>query len=129
MRYERALDVEGLVYDVIQKLGLEHVIDTRIIGIRSRGSRSNAIARIWGFPKIWQVALEVGPFYVIEVISENYDQLSQKEKVKTIIHEILHIPKKFSGGLRSHKQGNICSKTEEKLYKEYMKKTMEMSSY
>jgi predicted metallopeptidase len=53
---------------------------------------------------------------VIEVISERYDKLCETEKEKTIIHELLHIPKGFSGGFRPHK-GYIDRKTVELLHK------------
>jgi len=74
------------------------------------------VARIHGLGKIWQEALLKPPAYVIEVISERYDRLSEEEKEKTIIHELLHIPKGFSGGFRPHK-GYINKKRVEKLHR------------
>jgi predicted metallopeptidase len=66
--------------------------------------------------RIWQEALRRPPAYIIEVISENYDPLPEEEKEKTLIHELLHIPKGFSGGFRPHK-GYVDRKTVELLYK------------
>ena len=122
MRYEKAKDIQILLEDIVETLGWRHINPHKIICIRSYGSKSNAYARIWAFPKIWQVALEVKPFYVIEFLSEKFDRLSQKEKIKTVIHELLHIPQRFSGGLRSHKQGRITETTEERWYYEYVKR-------
>lgn len=56
--------------------------------------------------------------YVIEVISERYDKLSQDDKEKTIIHELLHIPNGFSGGFRPHK-GYIDHEIVENLHRTY----------
>lgn len=122
MRYEKAKDIQILMEDIVKTLGMEHINPHKIICIRSYGSKSNSYARIWAFPKIWQVALDVRPFYVIEFLSEKFDKLSRKEKIKTIIHELLHIPKAFSGGLRSHKHGRINNSTEERFYYEYIKR-------
>ncbi len=74
----------------------------RVKCYRSRGSRSGALARIHGLPRIWLIALGIKPMYIIEVLEENYSGLSLDEKVRVVIHELLHIPKKFSGGLRPH---------------------------
>ncbi|MDI6904608.1 MAG: putative metallopeptidase [Candidatus Bathyarchaeia archaeon] len=79
------------------------------------------IARIHGLGKIWQEALRKPPTYVIEVISERYDKLSEKDKEKTLIHELLHIPKGFSGGFRPHR-GYISKERIEKLHRLLLKR-------
>jgi len=104
IKYEIAEDVEKLARDIVYRLSdyFGHVNIDRVKFIRSIGSSSSAIARIHGLPRIWRYVLNIEPMYIIEVISEKYDQLSTEEKVKIIIHELLHIPAKFSGGLRPH---------------------------
>jgi predicted metallopeptidase len=39
----------------------------------------------------------------VEVLAEQYDALPNDEKEKTLIHELLHIPRSFGGGFRHHK--------------------------
>ena len=104
IRYEHANDVKVLADEVIKAVGFHHIVQERVIYVRSRGSKSKRIiARIHGFPKIWQKSFKMKPHYIIEVVSENYDNLDIEEKEKTIIHELLHIPKGFRGGFRHHK--------------------------
>jgi len=103
VKFEADREVKKKVDWLINKLDFVHVDKKRVFAFRSYGSKSRARARIWSFPKIWQMALCVGPSYVIEVVSENFDNLSDKDKIRVLIHELLHIPKTFSGALLGHK--------------------------
>jgi len=122
LQYYEAPDVKRLTDEIIDSLGLSYVVAGSVYCYRSTGSKSKRIiARIHGFGKIWQRALGVPPSYVIEVLSERYDKLNQEDKEKTVIHELLHIPRGFRGGFRPHK-GYISKKKVDKLHKEYTKK-------
>lgn len=103
MIYELAPDIDKLAFDIVGKLGLYHIRLNRVAFIRSRGSKARrTLARIHGLPRIMQIALGTRAHYAIEVISENFDRLSEEEKIKTLIHELMHVPKSFGGGFRSH---------------------------
>lgn len=102
--YSEAPDVKRLADEIAEDLGFFHVVPQFVFCVRSRGSSSRrVIARIHGLGRIWQETLNLPCSYVIEVISERYDRLSEIEKEKTIIHELLHIPRAFAGGFRPHK--------------------------
>ena len=117
LEYMEAPDVKRLVDEIVDRLDLFHVVPQFVYCYRSRGSKSkHIIARIHGLGRIWQEALRRPPAYVIEVISEHYDKLSDEEKEKTLIHELLHIPNGFSGGFRPHK-GYIDKKRVERLHR------------
>ena len=121
MESERAYDVQLMLDELLESLQMEHVITSRIICMRSRKAKVNAYARIWSLPEIWRNALEINPFYVIEVVSQHYDKLGEEEKKKVLIHELLHIPKKFTGGLVPHNNRgrNIDDRLVNELYKKY----------
>lgn len=121
MRSEKAPDVQVALDDIIAKTSLKHVVAPRIICMRSYGAKANAYARIWSLPTIWREALGISPFYVVEVLSEKFDPLPEERKRKVLIHELLHIPKRFSGGLvpHVHSGGRIDARAVEKIYKEY----------
>ena len=117
LEYVEAPDVKRSVDEIVECLDLFHVVPQFVFCYRSKGSKSkHTVARIHGLGKIWQEALLRPPAYVIEVISERYDSLSEEDKEKTLIHELLHIPKGFSGGFRPHK-GYINRKRVEKLHR------------
>jgi predicted metallopeptidase len=125
LQYHEAPDVKRLADEIIDSLGLSYVVPESVYCYRSKGSKSRRIiARIHGFGRIWQHALGLPPSYVIEVLSERYDKLSQEDKEKTVIHELLHIPRGFRGGFRPHK-GYISKKKVDRLHKEYTKKKSE----
>ena len=110
-------EVKARVERIVKGLKMDHIDINRVICFKSRGSKSKYVhARCWSLPKVWQKALNLKPYYIIEVIGEHYDKLSDEEKDKLLIHELLHIPKTFSGALRPHK-GYISNSIIENLYK------------
>jgi predicted metallopeptidase len=114
--YSEAPEVKDLVVRIVAQLSFDHVNVNGVHCYRSMNSKSKrTVARIHNLSKVWQKALDKPANYLIEVISERYDKLSQKEKEKVIIHELLHIPKGFSGGFRPHK-GYITSRKIDALH-------------
>lgn len=103
MKWIDAKDIKDEIKKIVNGLGLKHIDCKRIICFRSEGSSSRARARIWSFPKVWQQALNLPPHYVIEVLSQYFDKLSTDDKSRVLIHELLHIPKNFSGSLVPHR--------------------------
>ena len=122
MDVELAQDIQERTNKIIQVLDLGYINSLRIICMRSKGSKANAYARIWNLPQIWQKALDIKTYYVIEVLSENFDNLSEEQKTKVLIHELIHIPKTFSGALRPHAyfEYRIDEKTVNEFYKKYL---------
>lgn len=104
MDFKLAGDIDSEIKRIVINLGFDHVRPENLVCFRSYGSKSRAIARIWSLPRIWQIALNKDAHYCVEVISEKFDRLSDKDKEKVLIHELLHIPKNFSGALLPHRQ-------------------------
>ena len=123
MDWQEAEDIKNDLSDILKHLDLPYINLDRIYCYRTKGSKTRAYARTWSFPKIFQRALSVQPAYVIEVLSQHYDKLDDDKKKKVLIHELLHIPKNFSGALLPHrsKSRNINSLANQ-LFKEYKKK-------
>ena len=108
---------------ILKVLEFPNVEIDRIFCFRTSGSKSRAYARIWAMPKIFQRALSIKPAYVIEVLTKYYDKLNEDEKKKVLIHELLHIPRNFSGALLPHRSRHRHLQTEvNKLFKEYKNK-------
>lgn len=102
MRLERAADIKQRLKKILAAKNHNYVKPGRIFCFRSFDSSARARARIWAFPKIWQLALKLEPAYIIEVLSEKFDHLNEAEKERVLIHELAHIPKNFSGSLLPH---------------------------
>lgn len=121
MEIKKAPDVQKLMRTILRQSLFPQVDSRRIICMRSHGATSRARARIWSFPKIWQMALKEKAHYVIEVLSQHYDHLSEDDKTRVIIHELMHIPKNFSGALVPHRgrYARIDHKTVEKMFQAY----------
>src|SRR5260221_4390078 len=118
--WEEAPEIKKIIEDILKTVDLDHINGAFLYCYRTKGSSSRSYARIWGFPKIFQRALNIPPSYVIEVLSQHFDKLSDEEKIHVLIHELLHIPKNFSGALLSHNSnGRHLEKTARELFKKY----------
>ncbi len=103
MEWQKAPDIEREVVKLARQLNFDYLKVKRIFCFRSQGSKSRARARIWSLPRIWQQALETEAGYCLEVVSERFDRLNQQQRKQVLIHELLHIPKNFSGSLLPHR--------------------------
>lgn len=123
MEWKKAPDISREIKEIILHLDFPHVSLKRVICFRSFGSTSRARARIWSLPRVWQQALGVPAAYIVEVISEKFDDLPQDERRKILIHELLHIPRNFSGSLLPHRgRGRgISHKIVADLFRQYQK--------
>lgn len=102
IKYELDSEIQAAVNEIAGLL-FPHVKIDSVVCIRSHGSSSRGtIARCHALGKAMQLALGRKGFYVIEVISKRFDRLSETDKIKTLIHELMHIPKSFGGGFIHH---------------------------
>lgn|SRR3989338_5094123 len=124
MEFEKAPEINREIKKIVAGLDFTHIESGRIFCFRSKGSSSRATARIWSFPRIWQMALDLPSYYVIEVISEKFDKLNTENRQKVLIHELLHIPRNFSGSLLPHKTRShrIDNRRIELLYRKLMER-------
>ena len=114
--YHEDPETERKVLELVQKLGLNHIDTGRLRCFRSHGSGSRrVVARCYALSKIWQKALRTDAHYIIEILSEKFDKLSEEEKTKVLIHELMHIPQTFGGGFRHH--DFVCRQNVNNLYK------------
>ena len=126
MRYEFVPDLQKIAEDISQKL-FPWVDISRIKCFRSYGSSSRrTVARCHALGKLMQKALGVPAFYPLEFLSERFDKLPKEEKIKTIIHELMHIPKTFGGGFRHH--DFVCDGNVNKYLSIYQSKTFPKDS-
>lgn len=103
MNYKLAPEIKKQIRVLIKELDFNHIKPSKIHCIRSFDAKTRAYARIWGMSRLFKEVAGLEPNYIIEVISQRFDKLSEREKIKTLIHELMHIPKTFSGALLSHR--------------------------
>lgn len=117
IKYFIAPDIEERAKEIAENSAIKRDF-SRIHFMRSTGSKSRrTLARCHTVPKVIQSALSIKAHYVIEIISERFDRMEPEEQVKTIIHELLHIPKGMKGGFRQHDY--VCGTNVEQFYKSY----------
>ncbi len=103
MRFVKASDIQKRIEFLVRELEIDYIKAENLVCFRSFGSSGRARARIWSMPTIWQIALSIEPHYCIEVISEKFDNQSLDDQERILIHELMHIPKTFSGALVPHR--------------------------
>ncbi len=119
--YTRAPELEGQARRISQVLGMKHIDMARVAVVRSTGTRSRRVlARCHALSRIFQSALGIEAHYIIEVLAENFDQLTEEEKIRILIHELMHIPRSFAGGFRHHAH-HVNRRAVERAFREYLK--------
>jgi len=119
MKYKFAPDLQK-ISDEICKLIFPHIDVNRVKCYRGYGSSAKGtIARCHGLGKVMQEAIGVRAYYAIELLAEQFDKLDKEEQIKTIIHELMHIPQTFGGGFRHH--DHVTEKSVNANYKMYLK--------
>lgn len=123
--FTKAPDLEQELKRIVKNLKLDHIDANHVSAFRSTGSTARARARIYAMPRIWQQALDIKAHYCIEFITEHFSNLKYDHQQHVIIHELLHIPKTFSGALVPHwgkgRSHQVTHRVVNKLYKQYKK--------
>lgn len=118
MKYEEAPDLKERMNDIVHTLGMNYVDVERVGCLRSFGSSTRrTIARVHALGKVMQKAMGTKAFYAIEFL-ERFDKLSKDDQDKTIIHELMHVPKTFGGGFRQHDW--VCEDNVKILHNKFM---------
>ena len=119
IKYQLAPELQEIVNE-ISMLIFPHVRLDSVVCIRSFGSSSRGtIARCHALGKAMQLGMGLKKgFYVIEVIHKRFDKLPEVDKIKTLIHELMHIPKSFGGGFIHHDV--VCERNVEIEYERYV---------
>lgn len=120
MKYEYAPELQEIAEE-ISKFLFPHIVIERVRCFRSFGSSTRrTIARCHALGKLMQQAIGIKAYYALEFISERFDKLSEEDQIKTIIHELMHIPHTFGGGFKHHNW--VTEKNVNMHYKSYKEK-------
>ena len=127
MKYEPAPDIQTIAEEISLML-FPHIVMERVKCFRSYGSSTRGtIARCHALGKLMQKAIGVKAYYALEFISERFDRLPEEEKIKVIIHELMHIPNTFGGGFKHHDW--VTEKNVNMMYKTYKAKKQETERF
>ncbi len=119
MKYIYAEDLQKIAEE-ISKMLFPHVDLNNMKCYRSYGTSSRGIiARCHALNKIMQKAIGIKAVYVLEFLVERFEKLSEEDKLKVIIHELMHIPKTFGGGFVHHDV--VTERNVNRCYQEYKK--------
>lgn len=102
VEWQKAPDIDLIIAKLVKRVQIDWIDTSRVVCFRSQNSRARAYARIWGMPRILQMAAGIKPVYALEILSEKFDHLPDKKKEEILLHELAHIPRTFSGSLVPH---------------------------
>lgn len=127
MKYEYDEELQKLATE-ISNLIFPHVKMDRVKCFRSYGSSTRGtIARCHALGKLMQKAIGVQAHYALEFLYPRFDRLSKEDQIKTVIHELMHIPQTFGGGFRHH--DHVTEKNVNLFYKTYIAKKEQNEGY
>jgi len=127
MKYEEAPDLQKIADDISKTL-FPHIVMERVKCYRSYGSSTRGtIARCHALGKVMQLAIGVEAYYALEFLCPRFDKMDKEEQMKTIIHELMHIPQTFGGGFRHH--DHVTEKNVNLFYKTYLAKKEQAEGY
>jgi predicted metallopeptidase len=127
MKYEFADDLQRIAEEISEML-FPHIDLSNVKCFRSSGTSSKrTIARCHALNKIMQKAIGIKAVYVLEFLIERFERLNEEDKIKVVIHELMHIPKSFGGGFKHH--DFVTERNVNKFYKEYKKRKYEKENY
>lgn len=126
MIYEYAHDLQKTAEE-ISRILFPHIKTDRIKCFRSFGTSSKrTIARCHALGKLMQKAIGINAIYALEFLNERFDKLSKEDKLKTIIHELMHIPNTFGGGFKHH--NHVTEENVDLYFQTYLNKKGENKS-
>ena len=127
MKYEYAEDLQRIAEDISAVL-FPHIKMERVRCFRSYGSSTKrTIARCHALGKLMQKAIGIEAYYALEFLSSRFDRLSKEDQIKTILHELMHIPQTFGGGFRHH--DHVTEKNVNLYYKTYLSKKEQVQKF
>lgn len=118
----KAPEIKQQIIRLVKQLKFKHIKLNQIHCIRSLDANTRAIARIWGMSRLFKEVAGIEPHYIIEVNAKRFDKQSSRDQLKTLVHELMHIPKNFSGALLSHRSRyhQINDREVEKIFKQLL---------
>jgi predicted metallopeptidase len=100
LKLEKAEDVKELALRINKEANMGIDLN-KVVFLRSRNSKTTAIARTLTLPPQWRYVFGEDILYIVEVVSEKFDNLECNDKIFVITHELMHIPRTMKG-LRNH---------------------------
>lgn len=119
MKYEYSESLQVLAEDVSRRL-FPHIKTSRIKCFRSyESSVKGIVGRCHALSGFMQKAMDCDAFYALEFFAEKFNEMSTEEKVKIVIHQLMHVPK--SAGRDFNRHDIVTDENVKRAYGDYLK--------